>query len=304
MCIFKKKKILITHNGAFHADDLFAAATLSILNDGNVKIIRTRDPKVFEKGDYVFDVGGEYNEERNRFDHHQKGGAGVRENGIPYSSFGLVWKKFGEQICGSKEVAGKVERKVVEPIDAIDNGVDIIKPVFENIFPYSVEEIFLSEFPTWKEDNSNIDIVFNKQVKKIIHLIKREIKIAKDDLDGINKLIEFYDRSEDKRIIVSDFDFPRYLLQDTLSRFTEPMYFIYPSSKSNTWKVEAIKKNPNTLESRKLFPESWRGLMEESGKLKEVTGVPDAQFCHTSGFFLTVGSKEGAIALAEKAIIS
>lgn len=46
MCIFKKKKILITHNGAFHADDLFAAATLSILNDGNVKIIRTRDPKV------------------------------------------------------------------------------------------------------------------------------------------------------------------------------------------------------------------------------------------------------------------
>jgi len=304
MCIFKKKKILITHNGAFHADDLFAAATLSILNDGNVKIIRTRDPKVFEKGDYVFDVGGEYNEERNRFDHHQKGGAGVRENGIPYSSFGLVWKKFGEQICGSKEVAGKVERKVVEPIDAIDNGVDIIKPVFENIFPYSVEEIFLSEFPTWKEDNSNIDIAFNKQVKKIIPLIKREIKIAKDDLDGINKLIEFYDRSEDKRIIVSDFDFPRYLLQDTLSRFTEPMYFIYPSSKSNTWKVEAIKKNPNTLESRKLFPQDWRGIMESSGKLKEITGVSDAQFCHTSGFFLTVGSKEGAITLAEKALLS
>ena len=304
MCIFKKKKILITHNGAFHADDLFAAATLSILNNGNVKIIRSRDPKVFEKGDYVFDVGGEYNEEKNRFDHHQKGGAGKRENGIPYSSFGLVWKKYGEQICGSKEVADSIERKIVMPVDAIDNGVDIIKPIFENVFPYSVEEIFLSEFPTWKEDNSNTDILFNRQVKKIISLIKREIKIAKDDLDGINKLIEFYNRSEDKKIIVSDFDFPRYLLQDTLSRFPEPIYFIYPSSKSNTWKVEAIKKNPNTLESRKLFPQDWRGIMELSGKLKEITGVSDAQFCHASGFFLTVGSKEGAIALAEKALLS
>ena len=40
MSIFKKKKILITHDSTFHADDLFAAATLSILNKGNIKIIR------------------------------------------------------------------------------------------------------------------------------------------------------------------------------------------------------------------------------------------------------------------------
>jgi hypothetical protein len=40
-----------------------------------------------------------------------------------------------------------------------------------------------------KEDNKDIDKIFKKQVKKIIPLLKREIKIAKDDIDGINNLM-------------------------------------------------------------------------------------------------------------------
>lgn len=304
MSLFKKKKILITHNGSFHADDLFATAVLSILNNGNIKIIRTRDPKIFEKGDYVYDVGGENDPERNKFDHHQRGGGGVRENGIPYSSFGLVWKKFGEQICGGREIRDKIDAKIVQPIDASDNGVDLSKPIFKDIFYYTVEAIFLSEVPTWKESNENIDKIFKKQVKKIIELLKREIKIAQDDIEGIKMILKLFGESDDKRVIISNTDFPRYLFQDTLCRLEEPLYLVYPSSHGDVWKVEAIKKSPETMESRKLFPESWRGIMENSGKLKEITGVSDAQFCHASGFFLTVGSKEGAIKLAEKALIS
>src|SRR3990167_8310800 len=86
------KKIVVTHSGNFHTDEVFACAVLSLLNDGNIEVIRSRDSEVWATGDYVVDVGGEYNSERGRFDHHQEGGAGVRPNGIPYSSFGLVWK--------------------------------------------------------------------------------------------------------------------------------------------------------------------------------------------------------------------
>ncbi|MCE9517420.1 MYG1 family protein [Candidatus Nomurabacteria bacterium] len=103
MSFFTKKKILVTHNGTFHADDVFATATLSLLLDGNIKVIRTRDPKIIASADYVYDVGGEYNLYKNLFDHHQKGGAGKRENGIPYAAFGLVWKSYGAAICGSHE---------------------------------------------------------------------------------------------------------------------------------------------------------------------------------------------------------
>ncbi|MDE2030915.1 MAG: MYG1 family protein [Patescibacteria group bacterium] len=304
MNIFKKNKILVTHNGSFHADDLFATAALSILNNGNIKIIRTRDPKIIETGDYVYDVGGKNIEEKNLFDHHQKGGGGVRENGIPYAAFGLVWKAYGETICGNKEVADRIDQSIVQPIDAKDNGVDIIIPKFENVFPYSVEQIFLSVIPTWKETNKNIDKIFKRQVINVVKLLKREIKVASVDIEGTNLILNSYRNSKDKKIIIIENNFPRYLYQNTLCRLEEPIYAIIPGGSNKYWKVEAIKKNINTMESRKLFPEEWRGLMESSGKLKEVTGVPDAQFCHQSGFFLTVGSKEGAIALAEKALLT
>jgi uncharacterized UPF0160 family protein len=304
MKIFKKRKILVTHNGTFHADDLFATATLSILNDGNIKIIRTRDPKKIEKGDYVYDVGGENNPERNKFDHHQKGGGGKRENGVPYASFGLVWKKYGEQICGSHEAAERIDYKIVQSIDAKDEGFDILTPKVENIFPYSVEQIFLSVIPTWKEANADLDKIFKNQVKKAAKLLKREIEIANADLEGKNIILKAYMKAEDKKIIILENDFPRYLYQNTLCNLDEPIYVILPSGHSNLWKVEAVKKNMNTMESRKLFPESWRGLMEIDGKLKEITEVSDAKFCHQNGFFLTVGSRDGAIKLAQKALLA
>jgi len=304
MIFFKKRKVLITHSGSMHADDLFATAALYILNKGNVKIIRTRDPKTINEGDFIYDVGGICDSKINRFDHHQKGGAGKRENGIPYASFGLVWKAYGEKICGSKEIAERIDSKIVQPIDAKDEGFDILIPKIKNVFPYSVENIFLSENPTWKENNKNIDKIFKKQLKKVVELLKREIKITADDVEGVNLLLNDYKKSIDKRIVISGIDFPRYLLQDTLSELSEPIYLIYPSSSSTRWKVEAIKKSRETMESRKLFPLAWRGLMEKDGKLKDVTGVPDAKFCHQNGFYLTVGSKEGAIKLAQIALES
>ena len=61
MIFFKKKKILVTHGGSFHSDDVFACATLSILLERQkepFKIIRTRDVEIIKKGNYVFDIGG------------------------------------------------------------------------------------------------------------------------------------------------------------------------------------------------------------------------------------------------------
>lgn len=304
MSFFNKKKICVTHNGAFHADDLFATAALSILNNGNIKIIRTRDPKVIAIGDYVYDVGGENDPEHNKFDHHQKNGAGKRENGIPYAAFGLVWKKYGEQICGSLDVAKYIENKIVCSVDASDVGFDISKPLIKDIHKYSASSIFLSEAPTWKEDNNDVDKIFKKQVEKIVPLLKREIKVAKDDIEGINKLTEYYNKSTDKRIVIAEIDFPRYLLQDTLSKLPEPVYLVYPSSKSDTWKVEAIKKSQETMESRKPFPDSWRGFLNGDSKAEEVIGVSGVIFTHPTGFYAQVKSKESAIKLANKALIS
>jgi len=304
MSFFKRNKILVTHNGTFHADDLFATAVFSILYNGNIKVIRTRDPKIIESADIVYDTGGVYDASLNRFDHHQMGGAGLRPNGIPYASFGLVWKTYGEQICGSKEVSEKIDEKIAQHIDAIDNGVDFTNPIYGGSVPYGPDVVFMNNKPTWKEENKDLDTIFNEQTKKVKEFLLREIEVTKSDTEAINIMVEAYKKSENKKIVIIDNDFPRYLYQDTMSRFPEPIYLVFPSGHSNMWKVEAISKAPNTMENRKLFPESWRGYLDEDPKLKEITGVPEVIFCHKSGFLIVAHTKEAAIALAQKALIA
>ena len=312
MNIFKKKKIIVTHNGTFHADDLFACATVSLWlqkNNQPFSIIRTRDPKVIEKADYVFDVGGEYTENNNRFDHHQLKGAGFRDNGIPYASFGLAWKHFGMELCnGDSSVWNLIDRKIASPIDCIDNGFDLIKPIYQDVVPYGGEQPFLINIPAWNEDESDINNIFKSQVKKVTKLLTREIKVANADSVAMQSIIDSYHKSEDKRIIELSDDFPRYLFQEVLSKFQEPIYVISHSRKSGgAWKVEAIRKSPETMKSRKLFPETWRGYMDndsELSKLREITGVSDATFCHRNGFLMEAYSREGVFALAEKALLA
>lgn len=293
---------IVTHNGSFHADDLFACATFYILLDGRVRVTRTREPELIENANVVFDVGGIYDPETERFDHHQKGGSGKRDNGIEYASFGLVWKKYGEQICGDKEVADEIDRKIAAPIDAVDNGMDVMTPKFKNIFPYNADQIFMSHHPTWKETDANIDQIFMEQVEKVVEVLKREIKVAKDDVEGKHLIIDAYNKSEDKRIVELEVSFPRYLFQKTLSKFPEPVYIVYPGIFGKNWKAEAIAKSPDTMESRKKFPEPWRLGVNNDPKLKELTGVPDAMFSHRGGFLITASSKEGAMKIAEKSL--
>ena len=112
----------ITHSGSFHADEVFATAFLELLKK-DIKVFRTPKIDFIVNSDViVYDIG------RGEFDHHQIG-AKVRENNIPYSSFGLLWNKFGLDLLTSigidykEEVFKVVDKDLIEQIDAIDNGV-------------------------------------------------------------------------------------------------------------------------------------------------------------------------------------
>lgn len=300
MKIFKRKKILVTHGGGFHTDDLFATSALYLLHKGWVKIKRIKREVSINEADYVYDVGGIYNPDNNRFDHHQKG-APIRENGIPYSSFGLVWKHYGSLICGGDEVvAGRIDKRIVVPIDADDNGVQIYRPIFDGYKPYQLSDYLMAENSTWLEKNQNVDKIFNKLVKRTAKILDREIAVARDDITGEKIIKDAYEKSEDKRIILIEQSLPRYLYQDVLSSFREPLFVIMPTS-DKKWKVEAVKKDNFSLESRRPFTAEWRGLLDQN-KLEKLTGVMGVVFCHTSGFVSFCLSKEGAMDLAKKAI--
>lgn len=290
---------IITHNGHFHADDVFSVALLTMVLKEPPEIIRTRDPEIIKTGDYVVDVGGVYDEDKNLFDHHQIGGAGERENGIPYSSFGLVWKKFGEKVGGSKEVADSIDKKLAYPIDLKDAGTDISKPIFDYVNPYDVGAIIEAFSLSWEEDRGKFDDAFMQAVGVAKQILEREIIRARAKVSAEKNIVEAYEQSEDKQIIILDNYYPS---KEVLQRYPEPLYVIYPDSNdSGNWQIQTIRLNTHSFEARKDFPMEWAGKHGE--ELSKITGVEGSVFAHRSGRFIVIAkSKEWAVELAKKAV--
>jgi uncharacterized UPF0160 family protein len=297
----KDKVWLVTHNGSFHADDIFACAALSIKLEREGKqfeIIRTRDEETINNGDYVFDVGCIYDEEKNRFDHHQPGGAGQHTNGIEYAAFGLVWKKFGGELCGSKEAANTIDLKLVSPIDAGDNGINL-SDLKGDISPYYIQSAFSAFYPSWKDlSMENLYDGFIQCVKIAKQILEKEIEQAKDTEEARNAVMAIYENTKDKSIIVLDQKYP---YESILATTPESFFVIYPRA-DGQWAAKAQRKNLGSFENKKNFPTTWAGLRDE--ELQKICGVTDATFCHRALFLAVAKSKEGAIKLAQIALES
>ena len=292
MSLFTKKKVLVTHSVTFHTDDVFATAALSLLLNDNVKVIRSREEKVIATADFVYDVGGVYDPETNRFDHHQVGGAGARENGIPYAAFGLVWKTYGTQICGSEIVAQRIDEHLVQAIDANDNGVNLFT-LETPVAPYTLADVIFAFRPSYKE-KQDYDAGFAKAVVLAKTILSREIRKIKDSLEAETFVEAAYQQAEDKRVIVMDQHYP---WGDTLGAHPEPLYVVFP--KFDTWRIECVRKEKHSFENRKPLPESWAGKRDL--ELSQITEVPDAIFCHNGRFMAVTKSKQSALKLAEMA---
>lgn len=131
MRVFKYKNIkltkqynkanCVTHSGTFHVDDVISTIFLSkIFNKINLIRVPSMENRS-ANNKLVFDIGlGE-------FDHHQKNRNGKRENGIYYSSIGLLWKKYGKEYL--KKIKAKniekvyeyMDEELIQYIDATDN---------------------------------------------------------------------------------------------------------------------------------------------------------------------------------------
>lgn len=289
------KKTVAVHSGNFHADDIFSVASLSLCLGYMPRIIRTRDEEKLKLADYVIDVGGEYDPAKNKFDHHQAGSPVRTESNIPYSSFGLVWKKFGEEICGSKEAASMIDTKLVAVTDADDNAFEISQGYVGEIRPYTIFDYVLSRNSV--TDEKERDRTFKKMVIWAVEILQMEIKIAKRLLSDYQKVQATYLFSLDKKIIVLDGD---YAWEGVLSKYPEPLFVVKPAINIKSWKVYAVKDGGSKFKNRFDLPESWGG--KRGGELAKVTGVSDAIYCHHKRYMAIAGSKEGAMKMAELAL--
>ncbi len=293
----ENKKIIVTHDSSFHTDDTFAVAVLLMMYP-QAEVMRSRDPEAAKRADFVVDVGLEHDPVRGLFDHHQPGGAGERPNGIPYASFGLVWKEFGANLAGGKREAEVVDRRLAQPIDAHDNGLAIAEYNFENIREYTIGDFLYSFLAAGAQKPDELYEVFMHNVGLAKGLLEREIINAKDYVQGVEIIKKCYDQSDDKRII----EIPGEGLpwQDVFAKLPEPLFVVYPR-RDGMWGIRAMpdKTKPYGF-NRKDLPSAWGGRAGE--ELANITGVKDAKFAHRALFMAAALSKEGALELARIAL--
>ncbi len=283
---------IATHNGNFHADDVFSIAALKHVFP-SFNLVRTRDVDIIANADIVLDVGGEYDADAGRFDHHQRGGAGERENGIPYSSFGLVWQKYGLDICdGNQKVANAVDAGLVSTIDADDCGYG------ERAEGISLSRTISMFNPSWQEE-ADFDAGFDEAVEFASRLLTRFIASAKAGISAKSIVAKAIEDAEDPRIIVLEKYIP--WKKTVLKHSEDALYMIYPSQ-TGQWRIQTVPVEQGSFDNRKPLPKEWAGL--SGAKLKEATGIDDAMFCHNGLFIAGAESFDSTMKMASIALDS
>lgn len=287
----------VTHNGIFHPDDVFAAALLEKIFP-DVTITRSRDPDVIAAADLVFDVGRQYDPAAYRFDHHQPG-APVRPNDIAYSAFGLLWLEFGERYCNDADVARAVDKRLVQVIDANDNGTQLRNPIVPGVQPFEVFDILFNYNPQFGAVNEEYDEQYRKAVRLASDILERLTEVERSN----KVLTEYFTRqleaTQDSRYVILE---KQGNYKDLAAAFPELLYFISPDEENNTWGVTAVSVPDNAFALKAPLPAEWAGL--EAVELAKLTGVSDAKFCHLKRFLAVAESKPGALELLAQALAS
>ena len=288
---------VITHGGIFHADEVLATVMLSKIID-NLTVLRTfKVPEDISDEVIIYDIGG------GKFDHHQKGGNGVRENGVPYAAAGLIWKEFGSQIlansCNPEVVWKMLDRDLVQGVDAIDNGT--LPKLDYEAKPMNFSAIISSFNPTWDSSESPDDC-FLKAVAFAETVFDNILKNAESKAKA-QEIIDAAIESSEGHIMVLDRFVPwqEFLFSSVNEKAEEIQFAVFPSLRGG-YNWQCVPDSLGGFGQRKPVPAEWKGL--NGAALQEVTGIATAIFCHPAGFIGSAETLEDAIKLAELAINS
>ena len=95
--------VVCTHAGRHHADELLACWFFWVLFGEEARIVRTGDPSLLTRADWLLDTGGVFDPTTGRYDHH--GCAKVplpkNPNRPPYATAGLIWRSAGYKVIES-----------------------------------------------------------------------------------------------------------------------------------------------------------------------------------------------------------
>jgi uncharacterized UPF0160 family protein len=276
-----------THDGTFHADDVTACAMLLLfkLIDKD-KIFRTRDMTILNRCEYVCDVGGIYDQNVKRFDHHQIDYIGS------LSSAGMVL----EYLRTTKHLHPKetdfLNNSLVKGIDAHDNGKDPQLPGY-CLFSHVISNFTPINYEASAEELYAAYISAVEFTASHLHRLLERYHYNQSARGDVQKVM-----NTGKEYLLFEHQVPWMEAFFELGGERHPAQFIIMPI-GGQWKVRGIPPtNDERMRVRIPLPAAWAGLMDKD--LTAVSGIPDAVFCHKGGFISVWKTKEAALAAVER----
>lgn len=314
---------IATHNGTFHADDVFGVGVLMGVFPQH-QLLRTRQQATIDAADFAVDVGGEWVPERGRFDHHQRGFDGARPPhvhdgaelpGVGYASAGLVWSVYGlayvralAQVRGFAlddaalaSIVHAIDHSLVQYLDMVDTGQGEVAPGI-----FGLSSLIAQLNTSWVEEQG-LDVAAKAQLQ--FDRFVEAVAIVRKFLDQA-----IVKRIAQVRAVDTVRQAPRLLggrvlhlreggmpwTRVVVDEMPEVLLVIYPDSDGSQYQLKTVPVEVGSFDSRMDLPASWAGLRD--AELAAVTGVADSVFCHLNLFIAGARSFDGAVRMAERAL--
>ena len=296
---------LVTHSGGFHADELLSSVVLTRLFP-QARLLRTRDVAWLTPAEdrIIYDVGRAYDAEMRIFDHHQRPNP-LREDGQPYSSFGLIWRHYGQAYLRALSVPDQdladihrsLDQGFVLPIDLMDNGamdpsvagpltsltlpalLESLKPVFDNRSPDADDRAFDAALQVARAVFEAA--VAGKAAKRRAEaMVMQAIQAA-----GAGRVLELPQGMPFRSAIEK-------------AGADHLLFVVHP--RDSDWALTGIRLSGDGFAQRADLPAEWAGLTDAA--LEAATGVKGAKFCHNGRFIAVAETREAVMEMARLAV--
>ena len=282
-------KSLGVHDGTFHADEVTATALLILFGLVSAdQIVRTRDQAELDTCDFVCDVGGIFDPEKKRFDHHQSDYTGT------LSSAGMILNYLRDTKVIEPALHQFLAEHLIDGIDAIDNGA-YTSPVGHCTFSSVV-----SEFIPVKHDASKDE--HDRAFFEALAFVMRHLKHMLERFAYIQeaKAVVEAEMQKGGEVLYFDRSLPWLDSFFELGGQAHPAKFIIMPS-GDHWKLRGVPPSyERRMEVRVPLPEKWAGLLADD--LKAVSGIAGAIFCHKGRFISIWETPEDALKALEVAL--
>lgn len=323
-------KIIGTHSGPFHADDVLATMFLKYLHIySNSVIIRTRNQLILNQCDLVCDVGGEYNTTTLRFDHHMKefNESYSDKFKIKLSSAGLVYKHYGKDIVISFLKAYKwydnnvnhidgivlqLYKSFIMMVDAIDNGINQyqqpdLQPLFQNSTSYHCRVNRLN--PEWNNPDASQDERFklaqDVSEEEFYYALKYFATSYYQAYDIVRSAVEKRKQIDPSGAIIfieTGCPWKEILFTiETEMKIEGQILFVIVFQNKTQYNVSTVPVSLGNFKFRKGLCVEWRGTREEV--LKAKSGFSDIVFVHSSGFCGAAEGFDTALKMVQRSLI-